>query len=831
LTGKKNAHIEVATVDSKQTAVVDEENQGPMDDESSDESAAELTTLDEPNADTDAGLLPEGAERRATFTFTMEADTVEDLPDYESLDELQDDSNENQGVAGQSFVEDTTIARLFRSPAKNPLLLSCTSPEQVEYPELPHNDEEVLQPDKIIEEDSLEQADNARIAEEDDVDTEEDLNRVAIDAEKLPNEAIYDGPDSIVTAAEPPQDYELSSPDCTNTTHITSPAINPHAILYPALPIENSSTESDGVSIQLSPQNDVEVVDNDVDMSESIVHADLDQGELNREEECAVSPKLEHDDIEDDFTEASLQLNIQKDYEEALRGKQSAPSDISGEKTTETESLMDTERDIAEANANQQPQVNLRLEQRRDFPPVGEPVQTHTDDITDGLTLSFTPTKPRLVEPTPRKLHSPPPPPITTGLDDVTMTIALDDDTALLKEFLNRAAASKAEKAAVLTHRRESLQNRRDSDVIRHALASPRVVLEDKDPNSPSKYNNELTLDLSQTLTLSTDKETTPDEAEAEDAADGDSGRISRRSSRTKKSRLPAPASAVQAQPQTSKIAIRRVDGTEHIILKKSNTQEIATLTRANTRKNKQGAFNVTVRLLKLTLDAASLPPVDDATKELVVGKNIRWDEQLTYYQENPETLADAESLATPDELSMLDATATPVAKPKAKISKTSTPKIRRVRGLGSTNGTPGKGLLAPAEFLPDGVLEDKYIEKQSAQQLPRPKAGKSKKMTVASISTELAPSTTPSDIKLATLDIIPVGVEPTKERKSRLAAPKKVVLPQVVISTPAEGKENAQRTGISAATPRKGIPAPKVIIPPSVGMESGLPRRRGRKY
>jgi hypothetical protein len=832
LTGKKSAHVEAATVDSKQTAFIDEENQGPMDEESSDESSVELTTIHEPSADIDSGLLPEGAERRATFTFTMDADTVEDLPDYESLDGLQDDSNDDQGVTERSCIEDTTMARLFRSPTKAPLPLSRTSPEPVEYPELPHSDEEVLQSDTIIEQDGseqflvTEQADDVRIAEEDEMGAEEAFERVDIDAEKLPEEAVYDGADSIDIATESAQDHDLSSPGCTNATHVTSPAITTHAALYPALLMESSPTECDQVSIQSSPQNDVEVADNDVDMSEFTIntHTDQDQGEINVKEEDAIFLEPEHDFSEENFTEASLQLNIQKDYEEVLRGKDSAPSETSGEKTTGTEHA------IAEANTSQQPQVNLPLELRRDSPPVEQTIETHSDDITDGLTLSFTPAKPRSVEPTPRKLHSPPPPPIETGLDDVTMTIALDDDTALLKEFLNRAAASKAEKAAVLTHRRESLQNRRDSDVIRHALASPRIVLEEKDPNSPSKYDNELTLDLSQTLTLSMEKETTPDEVDAEDAADGKSGRISRRSSRTKKSRLPAPASAAQAQPQTSKIAIRRVDGTEHVILKKSNTQEIATLTRANTRKNKQGAFNVTVRLLKLTLDAASLPPIDDATKELVVGKNIRWDEQLTYYQENPETLADAESLATPDELSMPDATATPVAKPKAKISKTSTPKIRRVRGLGSTNGTPGKGLLAPAELLPDGVME-KDIGNMSTQQLPRPKVGKSKKMTVASISTELAPSTTPSNIKLATLDITPVGVEPTKERKSRLAAPKKVVLPQVVIPAPAEGKENAQRTGISAATPKKGIPAPKVIIPPSVGMESGLPRRRGRKY
>ena len=73
-------------------------------------------------------------------------------------------------------------------------------------------------------------------------------------------------------------------------------------------------------------------------------------------------------------------------------------------------------------------------------------------------------------------------------------------------------------------------------------------------------------------------------------------------------------------------------------------------------------------------------------------------------------------------------------------------------------------------------------------------------------------------------------------QRKSRLAAPKKVVLPQLTGSVE---KENSIRAaGLTDATPKKGIPAPKVMVahsgiatPTSTGMESGLPRRRGRKY
>ena len=62
----------------------------------------------------------------------------------------------------------------------------------------------------------------------------------------------------------------------------------------------------------------------------------------------------------------------------------------------------------------------------------------------------------------------------------------VSDDTALLQAFLNRAAESKSSRKVSAT-KRESISNRRDSDTIRQALASPAKadVLGDLDPNSP----------------------------------------------------------------------------------------------------------------------------------------------------------------------------------------------------------------------------------------------------------------------------------------------------------------------------------------------------------
>jgi hypothetical protein len=727
-------------------------------------------------------------KKRSTFTFTVEADTSAEVPGFEALPAID---------AQQADVQDATITRLFRSPTKNNTTQSLESSADILYPELPRSNSEELEPAAAADMD-----DNMFDAEEIEVRVEQ--------GEGLATEL-----EALVGGIEEEVDSGSAEAPATPATDVPEAS---EEIVYPALPTEipsSEAVESSAVSplgshAELAIENgERELESEDIDMEDDIV---LDDAE-------GASP-------DEEFTEESLQLHILRNYEEAGLGG-------------EPELLEATEEVDTQGTALMKESYNEENVQEEEAP--AEPTVSQVVDITDGLTLSFTPAKASSATPTPRKLHSPPPPPMQSAQDDVTMTIALDDDTALLKDFLNRAKANKAkaEKAAVLTHRRESLQNRRDSDVIRHALASPRKALEEKDPNSPSKYDNELMLDLSQTLTLNMDSNalSSPNTELADDGepADEKSSRGSRRSTRAKKSRLPAPpASAAQAPPQTSKIAIRRPDGTEHVVLKKSDAQELSLITRNNTRKNKQGAFCVTVRLMKLAMDSANLPPLDESTRELVVGKNIRWDEQLAYYQENPEVVAERESLATPDELSMPDAASTPSAKPKNKVSKNSTPKIRRVRGLGTANGTPGKVLRAPPPTEDDEEKETPSVPPPTTQQqsLPRPKSSKIKKLQIPS---SIASTATPTDSKLPSLDVVPVGItEQSATRKSRLTAPKKVILPQPVSSLPAEGKENnTQRTaigGFSGATPKKGIPAPKVIVPPSVGVESGLPRRRGRK-
>ncbi|KAF2749298.1 hypothetical protein M011DRAFT_484742 [Sporormia fimetaria CBS 119925] len=621
---------------------------------------------------------------------------------------------------------------------------------------------------------------------------------------------------------------------------------------------------------------------------------------------------------EDDFTEASLQLEIQQDLEEEQPGgldssAQEQASAVSEAVQSQGTAQVNEEEVTAPLDSTESPTsvadgtdtLSVGVAKSNDLTRTTVPC-----DIADGLTLT-----PSLSV---RTLTSSDTPTVTrtepgTTCEEVTGILSLDDDTALLKDFLTRAAASKANKAATIA-RRSSLQNRRDSDVIRHALASPRKVLEDKDPNSPSKFDD-MTLDLSQTLTISLEQEiplspSKPD-TEIPPTDEGKPIKTSRRSSRARRTRLPAPPTS---QTQTPKnISVRRADGGEHIVLKRSEAQELGLLTRANTRKNKQGAIAVPLRLLKLASDAGngSLDKKNSGPKQ--VGKTVHWDETLAYYQEHTQTvayaLAEAESLATPDELSALglstplvkNAGSKGVGKDKVKDEKkekeTGSTRGRRARGLGAANGTPGKRLLGrPASETDDDELataipsaipaatshksKAKSRTKSASALTPAPEKTQKTQKTpkpVSAIGIPKPTSTVQTPVETPTLSIPQPTTTSTstvtngnmtsskppslphppsriaKERKSRLATPRKVKIP---VPTPAaasmtstgtplvvgDGKEDSQSriVGIAAGTPKKGIRLPEVGSS-GVGVESasgggggsgsGLPRRRaGRR-
>lgn len=226
--------------------------------------------------------------------------------------------------------------------------------------------------------------------------------------------------------------------------------------------------------------------------------------------------------------------------------------------------------------------------------------------------------------------------------------IRFSDDTSMLKEFLNRAQAKKAAKTPSLTAPdlpKPQISPRRSP---RKALGSqtghglspqkkPRDV-----PNCPG----------------------TPPGKPPVDAVDSDDGEeISaettscRRSTRT---RLPAPVKGVPGAP--SFIPVRRADGTDPVVLQKSQAQELAMVTRANTRRNKGQSRPPLLALQDLPADTTEITSSTTFRRRAASSKTVGWAEQLASYQ-------DAKAAEEPEE---------------------TRPKVRRMRGLGAANnGTP----------------------------------------------------------------------------------------------------------------------------------------------
>ncbi|KAI4723570.1 hypothetical protein E4T48_00230 [Aureobasidium sp. EXF-10727] len=224
----------------------------------------------------------------------------------------------------------------------------------------------------------------------------------------------------------------------------------------------------------------------------------------------------------------------------------------------------------------------------------------------------------------PQDLRSSSAPPEDTNTPEPVARPRISDDTAILHAFLSRAAASKRPMPA---HKRESLENRRDSDVVRHALASADKpeVLTDLDPNSPPKQPSD-------------DTKQEPEPTKEEPAVELPASTPTKsKPRRTTRARTPA-----AAPKKPAKIAIR--SAADHIALKRTEAQELALLTRSNTRKNKGKSIMPQARLLNIGEDIIPLEDSTEEPAETVVAekaqsdkptrRGVQWNETLTHVRE-----------------------------------------------------------------------------------------------------------------------------------------------------------------------------------------------------
>lgn len=219
------------------------------------------------------------------------------------------------------------------------------------------------------------------------------------------------------------------------------------------------------------------------------------------------------------------------------------------------------------------------------------------------------------------------------------------DDTSMLKDFLNRAQARKAAQKPLLSAPNAPIPQPSPRRSPRKTQGSHGVHA-----SSPQKPRNN-----------SKRPGTPPGKAKME-ALDSDEGEelpaepaSCRRSTRT---RLPAPSKAPPGAP--SFIPVRRADGADPVVLQKSQAQELALTTRANTRRNKGQSKPPLLALQDLPTESADVAIT--AKEGAENRKSVAWATRLACYQD---------------------------AKGEGDDAEERRPKVRRLRGLGAVNGTP----------------------------------------------------------------------------------------------------------------------------------------------
>ncbi|MDI1492000.1 MAG: hypothetical protein OHK93_003211 [Ramalina farinacea] len=238
------------------------------------------------------------------------------------------------------------------------------------------------------------------------------------------------------------------------------------------------------------------------------------------------------------------------------------------------------------------------------------------------------------------------------------------DDTSMLKDFLNRAQARKAAQGGGFSPKiPKSLQQSpkrspQKKNAIRPASrSSPKkagVLIPKQARYRKGSPSGKISLFLAKS-----DNEEDDDghdaETNGEETKAADPGSC-RRSTRT---RLPTPAKNPPGAP--SFIPVRRTDGTDPVVLQKTQAQELAITTRANTRRNKGQSKPPALALQDISSDDTE--STTSSRQRAANGKAVVWAEQLTSFQEWQEGITEE--------------------------SEEQLPKVKRMRGLGNPTGTP----------------------------------------------------------------------------------------------------------------------------------------------
>ncbi|KAH8697569.1 hypothetical protein BGW36DRAFT_378935 [Talaromyces proteolyticus] len=159
------------------------------------------------------------------------------------------------------------------------------------------------------------------------------------------------------------------------------------------------------------------------------------------------------------------------------------------------------------------------------------------------------------------------------------------EDVALLSEFLSRAQAKRAANATMTPSKMDKLDK---PTAMNSPTIRPRKALEEVDKNSPSPQKQHISTPVKSAPIKPVEFPERPvNQENREDAATEASPISCRRSTRTKLPKTQAPS---QPPAVPNQIPVRRANGTEFIFLQRTEAQELALLTRKNTRRNKGNA-------------------------------------------------------------------------------------------------------------------------------------------------------------------------------------------------------------------------------------------------
>lgn len=221
------------------------------------------------------------------------------------------------------------------------------------------------------------------------------------------------------------------------------------------------------------------------------------------------------------------------------------------------------------------------------------------------------------------------------------------DDAALLNNFLSKAKAKRAAKAAMASQEDAAMKQKaaQEGEVVIPDLPTPqpRRALEELDANSPSPSPQKVTSPRkAEKPTASPIRKDTSrsDGEQAENGQQQPGSPTTRRSTRTRTPRVP-PRTTIPAFQNS--LSLRRAKGTEFVFLQRTEAQELSLATRKNTRQNKGNSVLPKYALKSLCTkkgsNEASLSPENSTVhRKGGSGKRVCWnDARLVEFEDGEE--------------------------------------------------------------------------------------------------------------------------------------------------------------------------------------------------